>query len=1133
MATQYSASPLLQVSISTFPGGDLSDALVVRDAFVAELKQRSLDELGPLEVRLVGWRGIEGKDVVVEVKDRTGVSLYELVTPDMVSRIIRSHIEEQRPLNRWLVGKDFQDFYEFQKVHVSELVGKVDPVSWEEYQDQDGYKGLLTFFSQGFDSFLQKVVAAGFCEFARINSLPLGPKWCELRVEKTRPVLLVNAALPFPQPTAETFLLEGCPHQVLEGILLAAQTLKAPAAVVYLPAESTLARERLQQAWETFRASRLWPAREPLVDLEIVSGHARFLGEDEELLTRSLSGLLPKAFWDKYPQPVFLIHSLGAIAALPFIAQTPVSWFRKLGVECASGTMLFRLMGRVERPGFAEVTLASSLADVINGIGGGWHHGRTPKGVQVGGPLGGIFPLSLLHLTLNHQTLRELGGTLAMGLIQALDERDCIVSLVRNQIAFILDQPGGQCPTCHSGLSRIKDLLDRIIDGTGGDDTLEELRRSCEELKLRGACHLGRQAANPVLTSLQYFPEEYRLHLKNKHCPARVCSKLLLAPCQQACPAGIDIPSYLALLAQGRYQEAWEVMREDNPFPWVCGLICPHPCERACVRANLDEAINIRYLKAFTAEWVSGRGEFAPPPPQAANGHKVAVVGSGPAGLTCAHYLALKGYRVTVFEALPQAGGLLVAGIPDYRLAREVVAREIKLIESLGVEIKTGVTVGQDVTLEELRAQGYEAFFLGIGAHLGYKLKIEGETDFPQVYDVIHFLREVYLGKKAKPADQVVIIGGGNAAMDAARTCVRLGCREVHVSYRRTRAEMPANPEEVEQAIEEGVRIHFLTIPIKIGGDDGRVTHVECLQAELGRPDASGRRRPIPIPESNYRIETGAVITAIGQQPDLCPFPEPPVQTTPWCTILTEPASTRSSVTDVFAGGDAVTGPATVVEAIAAGKQAALEIDHLLSRAAGAAPAVRAQKRRRVPFAPIAAGDKIANHRTAIPMLELERRRTTFEPVEISYSEAEARKEAQRCLRCDICIRCGACEKVCRDNMHVFALKFSQITPTERVLTDYSRAQERCIACGACALACPTQALDYIEGPDYREMRLCGTVLNHLEAPKCQACGAPFLPARYLTYVSGRSDAVTGKQVLRRLCPRCARAERAEKLALL
>ena len=703
IASQY---PLLQVNIFTFPGKALAEAEAVRQAFIDTLKQRAFDELGPLDVQLVGWRGIEGRDVMVEVRYEGASSLYELVTPDMVPRIIQSHLDEHRPVRRWVVGKDYEAYYEPQKMYISELLGKIDPQCLEEYQDFDGYKALRSFYSQGFDSFLQKVVAAGFCEFSRTTSTAFGAAWCELRVEKQRPILVVNAAPPYPQATAEMLLLEGVPHQVIEGILLAVNTLQAEAVIVYLPAEATLARERLRYCWDKLLQSNVLPPDYTPVHLEIVASEPRFLVEDEELFSQYLHSTLPTSFWKKYPSPTFLFHGLGTIAGLPFIAQTPVSWFRKLGIACAPGTMIFRLMGAVEQPGFVEVPLSATLGDVINGVGGGFRHGRTPKAILVGGTLGGIFPPNFLQVALGHETFRELGASLALGTIQVLDEKDCIIALVRRQIDFLLDQPGAQCPTCHQSLIRIRDLLAEIAGGEATGDTLEELKTVCERLKLKGGCQLGRQAVNPILTSLQFFPDEYQMHTDNKTCPARVCPKLLPAPCHMACPAGIDIPSYMALVGQGRFLEALEVIRQDNPFPWVCGLICPHPCERACVRGHLDEPLNIKYLKAFVADWATNHGEYLPLKPAASNGRKVAIIGSGPAGMSCAHYLALKGYQVTVFEAMPEAGGLFVAGIPEYRLPREVVRKEIELIQSLGVEIKTGVTVGQDVTLDELRSQG-------------------------------------------------------------------------------------------------------------------------------------------------------------------------------------------------------------------------------------------------------------------------------------------------------------------------------------------------------------------------------------------------------------------------------------------
>ncbi len=340
------------------------------------------------------------------------------------------------------------------------------------------------------------------------------------------------------------------------------------------------------------------------------------------------------------------------------------------------------------------------------------------------------------------------------------------------------------------------------------------------------------------------------------------------APCQLNCPAGIDVPSYIALIGLGRYDEAIEIIRQDNPFPWVCGLVCTNPCESWCQRRYLDKAICIKDLKGLAARMVMDKGRgYTIPKPKNRYSEKVAVIGSGPAGMTAAYFLAWEGYPVTVFEAMPEPGGLMIAGIPEFRLPRHVVRREIEAIKEMGVEVVVNTTVGKEISLDDLRKDGYKAFFLGIGAWEGHKLGIEGEDQYPQVLSALDFLRDVSLGRKIKPANSVAIVGGGNAAIDAARTCIRLGSQSVSIVYRRTRSEMPAHFEEIIQMAEEGIHVHQLTVPVKIIGSHGKIDFLECVMASLGEPDESGRRRPIPVPDSNYKMPVGAVIAAIGQKP--------------------------------------------------------------------------------------------------------------------------------------------------------------------------------------------------------------------------------------------------------------------------
>jgi len=475
--------------------------------------------------------------------------------------------------------------------------------------------------------------------------------------------------------------------------------------------------------------------------------------------------------------------------------------------------------------------------------------------------------------------------------------------------------------------------------------------------------------------------------------------------CQVSCPAGVHAQGYVALIAEGKFSEAVTLVKRDNPFPAVCGRVCHHPCEAACRRGLLDEPVAIRPLKRMIADYELEHvaeiplPERSPPRPE-----RVAVVGAGPAGLTCAHYLALDGFPVTVFEALPVAGGMLTVGIPEYRLPRDVLRAEIDQVARLGVDIRTGTALGRDFSLDDLAAEGYQAVFLAVGAHRDQKLGVPGE-DVPGVVSGVEFLRRVNLGEPVTVGRQVLVIGGGNVAIDAARSSLRLGARRVTVVYRRSRGEMPAAAHEVIAAEEEGIEFLFLTAPAAVAGD-GQVQGLRCLRMQLGEADASGRRRPVPVPGSDFTLEADQVIVAIGQTPDTT-F-APPGMTDRWGNLAADADTLATSRPGVFAGGDAVTGPATAIEAIAAGRRAAASIRRHLDGGVLTAPR---------PLPPPAVGPvpwgKERAARAVMPELDPASRRADFQEVERGFSREAAMAEARRCLDCGVCAECRECERVC------------------------------------------------------------------------------------------------------------------------
>ena len=494
-----------------------------------------------------------------------------------------------------------------------------------------------------------------------------------------------------------------------------------------------------------------------------------------------------------------------------------------------------------------------------------------------------------------------------------------------------------------------------------------------------------RCTVNPEVGFEQYNPE---YHIK----PA-----WRKPPCNGGCPAETNVQEMVSLLSNGRFNEAVEVVRETNPFPAICGRMCPHPCEFECLRGRLEEPISIAGLERFAGDSESKRIVPVKIPPRTKK-EKVAVIGSGPAGMAAAHDLAALGYGVTLFEALPVAGGMLAVAIPEYRLPKEVVQGEIEKIRRLGVEIKLNSPLGKERTLQTLQRQGFKAIFLATGAHRSTKLGLPGEGA-KGIHQGLSFLKEIKSGKKIKMGERVAVVGGGSMALDAARTALRLGAKEVSIVYRRSRDEMPAFPEEILQAEKEGVKIRYLAAPTRVLVKAGRVSRLECTRMGLGEPDETGRRRPVPIKGSNFNLGAETVITAIGETPDLT-FLGRGSSLAKAGTIQVDPITLATDLDGVFAGGDAVSGPSTVVEAIAAGRKATVSIDcYLQGRSLPSQKSVPPTTTfEEVMSFGTREGEK--KDRISVPSIPFKERCESFKEIYCGFKETMAVEEAARCLHC-------------------------------------------------------------------------------------------------------------------------------------
>jgi NADH-quinone oxidoreductase subunit F len=997
-------------------GCTASQAEGVHERLKQELARQGLEN--EIQVIQTGCRGFCAMGPILMIYPE-GI-FYCQVGPADVAHLVEETLLKGRLVDRLLYREPLEHkaipfyqsipFYTKQKRIALCNCGLIDPESIEEYIAHDGYAALTKVLSEMAPQMVLDEVKASGLRGRGGAGFPTGLKWEFTRRAAGEPKYVIcNADEGDPGAFMDRSIIEGDPHSLIEGMTIAAFAIGAAEGYVYCRAEYPLAIRRLQVAIQQAEAYGLIGRNIMGTDfsfqLHIKEGAGAFVCGEETALIASIEGRRG----EPRPRPPFPaiaglwgmptnINNVKSYAVVPRIILQGAEWFAGIGSKSSPGTAIFALTGKVKNTGLVEVPMGITLGEIIFEIGGGILKDKQFKAVQTGGPLGGCIPAQHLNVKVDFDSLKDVGAVMGSGGMIVVDEDTCMVEFARFFLTFATAESCGKCIPCRAGGKRMLEILNRICRGHGRPQDLDKIRAIAAGMESSSLCALGQLTPGPVMAALRYFEDEFVAHIEDRRCPAGSCKELVPARCMNACPAGVDVPAYVSLAAQGRYAEALEIHRERNPFAMVCGRVCPAFCEQRCRRSDIDEPVAIRAVKRFMADHET-RHPWTPPHTGASRSERIAIIGSGPGGLTAALRLAQKGYAVTVYEALPVAGGMLAVGIPEYRLPRAILNQEIESIKRAGVEIVCNQALGRDFAMDDLiNRMGYASVVLAIGAHKGLRMGIRGEK-LPGVYDGVEYLRNCALGKAPEfRAKKVAVVGGGNVAIDAARTAWRRGADQVHVIYRRTRRDMPAYHEEIEAAEQEGIIFHYLAAPVRILGDD-RVVGLEVQNQQLSEFDASGRRRPIPIEASTFMLKIDALIQAIGQQPDLQCIADAGLETNRNATIRVG-SNLATSRPGVFAVGDAASGPASVIEAVAHGNRAAEAVDHYLRT--GAAAKVDVGLDVHLPELTWQMEDYSHAARIQPGQLAVSERRGSFCEVELPVAEEKICEEAKRCLRCDL-----------------------------------------------------------------------------------------------------------------------------------
>ncbi|MBR2667296.1 MAG: FAD-dependent oxidoreductase [Oscillospiraceae bacterium] len=937
----------------------------VCDALKDELNKRGLtDSVAVLESGCLGTC-TAGTEVFV-LPDET---YYTKMDADKIRKVAEQHLAGGAPVEEYTLYDAIErknvpsikenSFFKDQVRVALRNCGMIDATDIDAYIAKDGYAALANVLAQG-----DKAAVANAAAKAALRDRCCDGAATADKLAAGKNSVCCNADEGVPSAFIGRTILEGDPHTVIEGLLLAGYSVGASKGCIYIPAAWTVTAERVNAAIQAAK-------NEGLLGDDILGSGFSF---DISVCDTADCGA----------DVVFNAETLSDLTAILLCGPEA---FTAIGTEKSAGTKVFALGGKINNPGLVELPMGHSLAETVFGIGGGIPNGKKFKAAQTGGHNSACLTSSKISMNLDFESFADAGYSMGSGMLSVIDSDGCMVNAAYRFCKHFL---------ADAGVKELYDILEKLVKGNAAAGDVEALEAKANALKESGD-KTAQAAASMVLSTLKKYRGEYEEHVIDKFCACGSCYNLVLAPCQNACPAEIDIPAYMGLIAEKKYAEAYRVMQRDNPLSACCGRVCVHPCETVCRRNKVDEGVRICELKRFATDfaYADGLPTDEELKPIRELDKKVGIIGAGPSGLVCGYYLARLGYKVDIYESEKVAGGLMYFGIPAYRLPKDIVAREVKNIERAGVNIILNTKVGKDIPFDEFQKK-YDAIYVAVGTGLAVKMGIEGD-DLDGVIYAVDYLHEVALGNGADvKGKKVAIVGGGNSAVDAARTALREGASEVHMLYRRDRASMPADECEVDDAVAEGVVLRTLLTPVRFVGENGKLTGAEIVKQEQYSFDASGRRKVRAIKGSNFVEEYDFIIPAVSQKPEAEFARDAGVKFDKWDCIQANMFTMETNVAGIYTGGDAARGPDVVITAIRDGKRAAASIDKYLG---GEGVLYKGPE---VDIGECKVDGKVQKHgRFPVDHIDPMEARKDNTEVSLGMTEDNGCAEAARCLRCD------------------------------------------------------------------------------------------------------------------------------------